>query len=77
MRAELTDSAGRVLAESRGIRTFADGGLEESVLGLVLLLVYGGVLTMTSRFELSRPGSDGGSDVPRVRCSWFFLVPHV
>lgn len=51
MRAELADSAGRVLAESRGIRTFADGGLEESVLGLVLLLVYGGVLTMTSRFE--------------------------
>jgi hypothetical protein len=53
MRAELTDEAGRVLAQSRGFRTFAEAELDEPVLGLVLLLVYGGVLTMTSRFELT------------------------
>jgi hypothetical protein len=53
MRAELVDDAGRVLAQLRRVRSIADGAVDEATLGLVLLLVFGGVLTMTSRFELT------------------------
>lgn len=53
MRAELVDDAGRVLTQLRRVRSIADGAVDEATLGLVLLLVFGGVLTMTSRFELT------------------------
>lgn len=53
--ADLLDGTERVLARSRGAhgRYTIRGDLDERTIGLVLFLFNSGVLTMTSRFELS------------------------
>lgn len=55
MRAELVDDQGQLLALATrgGSRTLVDADLGETALGLVILLSSSGVLTMTSRFELT------------------------
>lgn len=55
LRADLLDGTERVLARSRGAhgRYTIRGDLDERTIGLVLVLINSGVLTMTSRFELS------------------------
>jgi hypothetical protein len=55
MRAVLVDGTGQLLARRKGFgfHTLADGDLDEPTLALVIVLWASGVLTMTSRFEVT------------------------